>query len=297
MSKLVLGMMVGAGFLCCPHESKAQGGAPAAGGHVLAKPATAASSLPPGVKRTIETVAEVKNASVTVDTTGKSAQGTMSSKDSDVMTMEGISETRFRTVQEKVVQEGSIVFGDKVQPKPQEQPLLKGIPVIVEKKEDGRYSATFERGGPTAEQTTMLGTLATSFAAKDEFALYGDAPRKPGDKWNVDAKLAGGFVGPGDWTGTCKIEFVEVKDVGGIPCAVLKAVFDVKGSLPPRAGMPPTNLTYQGEAITQRSLADLLDLEVKVQARTTMVREQALTMRMRVSGNYTMLRKSSQAKP
>ncbi|WP_035613676.1 hypothetical protein, partial [Haloferula sp. BvORR071] len=127
-----------------------------------------------------------------------------------------------------------------------------------------------------------------------ELAMYGEAPRKVGEKWNVDPKNLGGFADAKNLTGTFTVEFVEIKDFQGTPCAVLKSQFDVVGQADSEGGEgPKMTMKLKGEALSHRSLADKEDLEAKITSTMTMDGEAGPGMAMHVEGPFNMTTKTT----
>ena len=264
--------------------------APAQDGHVLAVKEDGFPQAP-GSKITTETTVEIVGAKMTLKMGDQTQEGTMTRKETRVEKMEVLSPTKARRIMESAKVEGGIKMGDQDRPIPQAPTPLEKVPMIVEFK-DGKYSVTLEAGEPTAVQAPLLQQFSKSHGNNTDAAVYGTAPRKPGDKWDVDPKSARMMGEAEDLTGSYKVEFVEVKDFQGTPCAVLKSNFDISGK---SKGSGTVN--FKGSSTTIRSLADKLDLEVKVDATMTMSAQPNPTVTTRVEGPFTSVQKATVVRP
>ncbi|WP_035610461.1 hypothetical protein [Haloferula sp. BvORR071] len=236
--------------------------------YVLAKKE---SPIPVGGKLTESDSFEVKDGLLTIKARGeKDETGKVNLDGSQTIVTERIAATRYRRTQTQIAGTSkSAVSGEdeKVDPPLMPGPLTRK-PLFIEEK-DGSYSASLLSGAPTAEQQEEIKLFTSIFARNDALLLYGDTPRKPGDTWKVDPKQLAEFAGAMELSGSLTIEFVEIKEVGGVRCAVLKPVFDLRGVLA-RGTLSGGNLTLKGEGSTLRSLADLVDLETKLEAKFTL---------------------------
>lgn len=231
-------------------------------GHVLAR----AGNVPAaGVTWTQSSTHEMPESSLTVSVGEQTLDGTMSSKEITNEVLEGISPAKIRRILTSKTNESHMILMKQEQPIPEKADPLQGLPVILELK-DGKWTAALEEGEADAEQKTALAEVAKEQQQEGDLALYGDVPRQPGDKWDVDPAKLPAFAGAEGLKGTFAVEFVEVKDVAGTPCAVLKSVFDLTGTSHEEEDSPKMALKLKGEAVVHRSLADRVDLESKLTA-------------------------------
>jgi len=260
-------------------------------GHVLARK----GGLPlPGKSVTHSMLREMKEADLTLEMGDKKVPGKLTSKEATNEVVEGISPVKARRILTSKTIEARMVVMEQEQPSPDKADPLQGVPVILEEK-DGKWEAALEEGEATAEQKTALAEVANTANENDDLALYGEAARKPGDKWEVDLSKLPGFGGAKDLKGSFVVEFVEVKDVQGTPCAVLKSTVDLSGT---KAGEGPAlNIKMKGEAVVHRSLADLVDLESTMTGTMGMEGEAAPGMKMKIDGPVTMTRTATVGKP
>lgn len=305
MRKLAIGTLLGAGLALssCGDKSKTEGGGTAtveeakkADSHVLADKTS--GRLPAkGSSHTKETTGEMKEAKMNIEAAGQKMDGTMSRNESSTEKWEHLADNKARRTLESKSVSGAMNVAGQDQPIPDEKDELTGVPVIVELK-DGKYVATLESGTATAEQTEALEKLGKSLDTDSDFGMYGDTPRKVGDKWTVDPKDLGAFGEAEDLKGDYTVEFVEIKDFEGTPCAVLKSVFDISGiTEAEKEGEPSMTVKIKGEAVSHRSLADKVDLDAKITSTMTMEGSPAPQVKMNVEGPFNMHRKVSIKKP
>ncbi|MCW1887091.1 hypothetical protein OKA04_20300 [Luteolibacter flavescens] len=264
-----------------------------ADGHVLAR----AGSLPAPGKAVTETmVHDVAGSALTLSVGEQKMEGTYGMKETSTEVTEGISETKARRILTSKTAEHRMIIMGQEQPSPEVADPLQGLPVIFEKK-DGKWTATLEEGEPTEEQKTALEGQAKQQESDTDFLVYGDKPRKPGDKWEVDVKKLESFGGATGLTGTFSVEFVEVKEVAGTSCAVLKSTLDISGTAEKEGDAPAMNIKLKGETLVHRSLADLVDLESKLTGTMTVEGSPNEGVKMTMTGPVTMTGTATVGKP
>ena len=285
--KIRASLVLLAAVLACPVSFAAEGG------HVLARK----GGLPlPGKTITQSMVREMNDADLVLAMGDKKIPGKVSSKETTNEVVEGISPTKARRILTSKTTESRMIVMEREQPGPEKADPLQGLPVILEEK-DGKWTAALEEGEATPEQKTALDELAKKGNENDEFAIYGDAPRKPGEKWDVDLTKLPGFGGATDLKGSFVVEFVEVKEIQGISCAVLKSTVDVSGTTVKAGEEPVLNIKMKGEVVIHRSLADLVDLESKMSATMDMEGQADGGVNMKITGPVTMNRTATVGKP
>lgn len=262
-------------------------------GHVLAK------KNPPAVvgsKLTTETVSLMKDGKYIFTAEGEKIEGKGSFKSEEIVAIECLSPTRFRRLQTKLEESTHMEMLGETVDEPGEADPLTGVPVILEKQEkDGSYTATLEKGEATEEQKKALKEVAEEASTEDDFTMYGEQPRKPGEKWEVDVPKLSGFADGENLRGTMTIEFVEVKELSGVRCALLKATFDLSGTLKDEE-IGAGKMTLKGETLVHRSLADQVDLESKTTGRMTLATK-AEGMPMEMDSPATISIRSTFTKP
>lgn len=291
------GWLAGAAFLLAASV------APAQESYVLAVKSEGFPQAP-GTRITKESITEIQAAKMTIiaqaprkkdDPSAPQAEpetkeGTMTRKETRAEKLEVLSPTKARRTMDAVKVEGSLFLEGQERPIPQGPSPLEKVPMIVEYK-DGKYQVSLEAGEPTAAQTRLLEQFAKMHGNDSDISVYGTEPRKPGDKWNVDPKTAR-FMGEADEiSGSYKVEFVEVKEFQGTPCAVLKSAIDITAKS--KAG----KVIYKGTATTIRSLADKIDLEVKIEATMVMDTQQSAQVSTHVVGPFVSTQTVKVEKP
>lgn len=262
---------------------------PKAEGHVLARK----NGLPAaGTTRTEVTATEMKDAVMNVKAAGQDVKGTMSRRDNANEVTEGLAPGKARrTLASKTTEQRMIIMGQE-QPGPDEADPLQGVPVIIEHK-DGAWTATLETGSATKEQESALAEIVRDLENDSDFALYGDAARKPGEQWDVDLKTLGVFGSAEKLSGTFRVEFIEVKDFQGISCAVLKSIYDLTGSTVVKDEEPSMGITLKGETTVYRSLADLDDVEATMTGTVRLEGSPTPEVKMVIEGPMTLTTKAT----
>ncbi len=231
--------------------------------YVLAKKGAAPAV---GTTVAVKTTADYSDAKLELKVESQTVPGTMSTKMASNEVLEGLAPGKLRrTLASKTSEQRITVQGSEQDP-PEQADALQGLPVIMEYKGDA-WTAKLEDGEPEKEQKKALEELVKQFDTDTDFTIYGDAPHKPGDKWNVDAKTIKQFAGMEKLEGSYSVEFVEVKEVGGVACAMLKSTFDLSGlSTEGKEADKQMKMKVKGETLTKRSLADMVDLNSKCTA-------------------------------
>ncbi len=235
--------------------------------HVLATKNPAAVA---GYKITTETVSLLENGKFTFNSEGEKIEGKGTFKSREVVTLECLSPTRFRRSQTKLEEHTRMeILGETVD-EPKDAGSLTGLSVILAKQEkDGSYTAALENGEATADQAEKLAEIAKDATAQDDLVMYGEQLRKPGDKWDVDVTKLSGFADGENLRGTMSVEFVEVREIGGVRCAILKNTFDLSGTMEDEE-TGTGKMTMKGEELVHRSLADQVNLNSETKGRMTL---------------------------
>lgn len=224
-------------------------------------------------------------------------EGAMSQTETKMETRETLAADKIRQLLVSKTTKMKMKLNGQEQNPPDKDDPMVGVPVILERK-DGKWTASLESGGqPTAAQQASLDKEAASVEKDSDFAMFGDTPRKPGDKWEVDPAKLTNFGDAEDLAGKFQVEFVEVKELAGVRCAVLKSTFEIKGKSKSEGDSPAMDIQLKGEAVSQRSLADLIDLDVALNATMTLTGSPAPQMTMHVEGPMKMTEKVSLKKP
>lgn len=223
----------------------------------------------PGYKLTTESTTHMKDGKCTFITEGEdAAEGTYNSSSTEIVTLEILSSTRFRRTLTKLEEKSRIEAMAEVVDAPGEAALLIGVPVILEKHDNGSYTAKLENREATSEENEKLEEIAREAAFRDDFHMYGDQPRKPGDKWEVDATKLSGFANATKLKGSLSVEFVEVKEIAGVRCAVLKNTIDLS-YITDDEETGEVSTTLKVHEVLHRSLGELVNLDSKAEGETT----------------------------
>lgn len=255
-------------------------------------------SLPPaGSVLTKESSMVMADAVMIVTLDEQSMEGSATQTVEGKETFEYLTKDKFRQLIVSKKTGGKMILNEQAQPSPEKPDPLEGLPVILERKE-GTWTATLENGAtPNAEQKKRLDKMVEEAAKDADFKMYGDTPRKVGDKWAADPSVLTNFGDAVDVKGTFAVEFVEVKEIAGVRCAVLKSTFEFKGKSESSEQSKAMDITMEGEAIAHRSLADRVDLGVEIKGTMTVDGSPAPNVTIQMEGPMTMTQKVALKKP
>lgn len=276
-------------FVSCGEKKPAKVASPAeAHSFVLAQK----HYLPPaGTLATKDTSMVIADSIMTVKAGPNEMQGTASRTETGVETVEILSKDKIRRLQVSKTSSGKMTMNGQEQPSPSTPDPLIAIPVILERNGE-TWTASLESGTtPDADQQKRLDKMVAEIVRDSDFHMYGDTPRRPGDKWDVDPSKIGAFGDIEDVTGTYSVEFIEVKEFDGVRCAVLKATYDFKGKSESTDESKAMNIALKGEAISRRSLAGHIDLNVDLNGTMTCDGSPVENVTMHLVGPMTMTQK------
>lgn len=239
----------------------------------------------------------MSDAAMKITAGGQEIAGSMTRLESNKETTEILSAEKIRLTATDRKVEGKMTINGQDQATPDEPEPLLNKPVVLDLKE-GKWSASLEAADakPTAAEQKSLDKKAESANKDADFGMYGDTPRKVGDEWKVDPSKTGFGEGT-DLTGDYSVKFVEVKDYQGAKCAVLKATYDFKGKIASQPGSEGLGMRMKGEAVSIRSIADLQDLDVQIDATMTLDGAPAEGVSMNVEGPMKGSQKITLKKP
>ena len=237
------------------------------------------------------------DAAMTVKAGPQELPGKMTRTEAGKETLEILAPHKVRRLLVSKSTSGKMTINGTDQPVPEKPDPLAGKPVIVEQV-GGKWSATLEEGGtPSPAQQGRLTRMAKEAERDSDFEMYGDTPRKVGDKWSVDPGKLMSFGDAEALSGDYKVELVELKEVAGVRCAVLKAVFDFKGKTEAEGDDPQMDIRFVGDVVATRSIVDMIDLDVEMNATVTLAGTPAPQVSMHVEGPMRMTEKVSLKKP
>lgn len=252
---------------------------------------------PPGTTATKENTMTMTDAAIKMKMGEQAIEGTLTSTEASKEIREFLTADKIRYRLESKSSVEKMKLNGEDQAGPEKTDALIGVPVILERK-DGKWTAKLEKGGdPSAEQQASLDEEISSMEKDSDFAMYGDTPRKPGDKWEVDPSKLMDFGDAENLTGKYHVEFTEIKEVQGVRCAVLKATFDIKGKTKAEGDSPQMDIQIKGDAVSHRSITDKVDLKVEVNGKVTVTGKPAPQMSMHVEGPMQMIEKVTLKKP
>ncbi|WP_035609859.1 hypothetical protein [Haloferula sp. BvORR071] len=240
---------------------------PASAGYVLVKKGL----LPaPGTVRTDKLNYEQPESALAVKRDFKTMKGSSTRKTASTEVIEGLAPGKARRTLTSMTNEERTTYNGQEDIKPDKGDPLQGVPVILEYK-DGTWTAELESGTPDSGQQVALKELLDGYKSETDLVIFGETPRKPGEKWVVDASKVERFCGATGLEGPFSVEFLKVADVNGVPCAVLKTTFNISGK-PVGTGDEAKSwkLSFKGNSLIHRSLTDLTDFESKIDCNYTM---------------------------
>ncbi len=250
-----------------------------------------------GTIATKEMTMTMTGATLKIEASGQTMNGTADQSTKDKETLEVLSKDKVRKTVVSKKTTGKMTINGQDQPTPPQPDPLEGIPVILERSGD-KWTAKLESNATadTAQQAA-LDKMAGEMTKDSDFEMYGDKPRKPGDKWTSDPAKLTMFGDSGDVSGTCSTEFVEIADFQGTRCAVLKSNLEIKGKTGDKGEGDGMNLSFKAEAICHRSIADQVDMAVDVTGSMTVDGAPAPNVTMKMSGPMTMKETTTVKKP
>jgi tRNA A-37 threonylcarbamoyl transferase component Bud32 len=257
--------------------------------HVLA---TRNTLLPArGHAHTVKSQAVLENADANINGAGQRRRSTLNYRENVAEKWEYIADNKVRRILQSKEVSSVYTVGGQNQDDPQQKDALLGIPVTVSLAGD-KYLVSLESGKrPTDAQSGALKALS-QHPVDHDFRMLTDTPRKIGDKWRVDPKLFWNIAGAGDFTGSFTVQFADVIEFQGVPCAVLKWAFDVVGKTSASdPGGSPMTVKLKGEATSIRSLPDKVNFESKVSSTMSMEGNPSPQVRLTIEGPYTVHQK------
>lgn len=251
----------------------------------------------PGTTIATDSSMTMNNCTMKISAGGQDMEGTLSQSETRSEQREYLGPDKYKFLLAKRAASGKMKMGDEEQVQPDRGNPLVGVPVMMERK-DGKWTATLEDGKPLSdEQQAQMQREISSLAADNDWIMYGDTPRQPGDEWDVDPSKLTNFGGGEKLTGKFHVKFVETKDVNGVPCAVLAMNFEIKGKTEAADAEPSMNMQLKGEAHVVRAIKDLVDLDATVKGTVTMNGSPGPDVSVKATGPIEMTERKSVKKP
>jgi hypothetical protein len=248
---LVIGVMVGG----CGSEQSEEG-------IVLAK---SGWSPPAGVTVEKSTERWLHNAKMVMSAGGRKLEGGMSTVSRGDFREEVVDRGVVRVTCVKDRQRNVMVVNGKQELRPEVVNPLEGQPVLVERR-GPLWEARLESGkSPSPGEQRALHAMAAEWTKDTDVNIYGTAPRRIGDEWEVDAANLPSLAGAGEeLSGTMTIRLSDLGEFGGYKCAVLEGDLDVTGQVPGAGGAAPRKFRIKGKIKVQRSLEHFVDLRYEL---------------------------------
>lgn len=207
---------------------------------------------------------------------GKAMELRGNRKDATEERLEGLGGGKMRRLLVSLEAQGEIIInGEKTEPPARIDPFIDA-PLIVTYA-GGKWSADFEKGAPLNLPPKFGDTFAEGLNGEVAIKLFGDIPRKPGDQWKgdsaiLDPALFGEFnVSMKEVKGSFSVEFVEVKEHKGVPCAVLDITFEMESLPSKQAKSPEPVAKVKGGGRLYRAVEDRVNLEWQFKGKMDMV--------------------------
>ncbi|RYD48101.1 MAG: hypothetical protein EOP85_04245 [Verrucomicrobiaceae bacterium] len=253
--------------------------------------------LPPvGTVTKRESSMVMKDSVLKVQAGPQEVEGTSSHEGSSKETFETVSADKVRRVIISRKSGGKMTINGNDQPTGEKPEPLEGLPVLLERK-DGKWTASLESGEqPDEDQKKGLDKMVEEITRNTDFQMYGDTPRKVGDKWEVDPATLTSFADSRNLTGDYSVEFVAIEEFQGTKCAVLKATFEMAGEMDSEGNPEPLKMTLKGTALAKRSIVDMVDLDVVVDGTVSLKGSPAENVQLEVTGPIRITEQNSVGK-
>ncbi len=214
-------------------------------------------------------------------------------KDSTVEQLEGIDQGKMRRTLLSFETDGEMEAKGMKRPAPQAQDALLQVPVVLTRSGSG-WSAEFEKEAPAHLPPAATKALAAEFNKETSLALCGNEARKPGDKWEAEpslfssALLGKSMLADAKMKGKIAVEFAEVKEIGGIPCAVLSVTFDLAGG-PAEGFGPQPEIKAKGNGEIHRSLDGRVNLAWQLKGKMEVADPPGAPSNNKMSSDFTIV--------
>ena len=229
--------------------------------------ATKEESHPAGTVIEESNTMTMKNGKLDLNLQGQIMEGSMTMTETEQIKWEFLAADKRRYTLVKGETKQEMIMMGQPAPMPQQDKALLNNSVIFTKK-DGTWTGVLEKGNATKQEQAEIDAVTENFSQNTDFKIYGDTPRKVGDKWEVDGADAFDLGEMNDTDGKMTVKFEKIEKYQGTNCAVLKCSLNIKGDIAQMKGM---NMGIKAEAIVHRSLADQVDLNNDLTGSMSMV--------------------------
>lgn len=218
-------------------------------------------------------------------------------KDTTVEEFEGLSPGKMKRTLTKSETGGEFLINGEKNAPPHSIDILFQIPMILTYS-GSDWSAEFEGEPPSRSPAELTKMLATKFNEECGVALCGELPRKSGDKWEADSSVFGpalvgkSLLGAVEMEGDFAVEFVEVKEFQGTPCAVLSVSFDLAGTPSDKASKEEPGMKAKGTGKIYRSLKDRVDLVWQLKGKLEIATVADAPFKLEASSDFTVTGKT-----
>jgi hypothetical protein len=260
-------------------------------GYVLA---TRGHRPPPGTRILSETSSSLLNGKKAFNAKGRSLEAETTQELRQTWENEQLTGDSLRHLFLAKSLEGATTANGRTMPLMTKPSLLVKTPLIVTRVE-GKWVARLEKGdaGEEFEKDARpeIESVSEGYNTDIAFAIYGDTPRKPGDRWVVDGAKLASFAGVTAPQGQMEVHFMEVKDFQETKCALL----DLKFSLHGKEGKGRMNL--QGTGTVHRSISDQVDLLTELRGQLEVSSSEDPVPPIKTNGTLDLKTKTTVRKP
>jgi hypothetical protein len=235
-------------------------------------------------------VMKMADGKFTITTPQGEMKGTMSVTETKSMRAKAETAEKVKVLIEKdeTVQTMTI-NGQENDPDTKAKPLV-GVPVTATLA-NGQWTAVRDDGAePTAEEAKKLKKIAKELSGELVRKMYGTEPRKPGDKWSVDAAdtIFADEDDTKDAKGKVDLTFDKVADYQEMKCAFLSGTIDISGKPGDAAEDSDAKLNTSGKIAIIRALDLQTDLDADMKATMDMQMNLPNGATMKMSGPMTL---------
>ncbi|MEN8772399.1 MAG: hypothetical protein ABF379_06315 [Akkermansiaceae bacterium] len=192
--------------------------------------------------------------------------GDMSNNTKEVQVIEYLADDKIKVtyLKNRKFEKSKIMGQEKEE---EEIDPIEGRVVLLEKAE-GKWGGKLQ-GDPVEpvdhekvndEIESLVKSLNNN--TEESVEIYGTEPRKIGDSWKVDPKNVPGMDDFKIEKGTMSVTFLEVKELNGEPCAILKGTFSIDGLLTEEE-MEGMSAKVSGEMRIVRSMKYFMDYKME----------------------------------
>lgn len=222
--------------------------------------------MPVGITHLVTDNSNMLNGKMKMKFGERDFAGTMSKMDKEVQVIDYLADDKIKVTYAKSRGFGKTVMMGKADEEEEVDPI-EGRVVLLSKAE-GKWSGRLQ-GDPVEpvdheKVDDEIKKLAKSLnnSTEESVEIYGTKSRKVGDTWKVDPKNVPGMDEFKIEDGTMTVTFLEVKELNGEPCAILKGKFSMNG-LMTEEKMQGMKAKLSGEMRIVRSMKYFMDYKLE----------------------------------